>query len=1211
VTTVAQLTIEMAANVARLRSDMDAAKSTVSGAMSSIKGYAEGAAKALAGIGIGLSVVGAGKFLYGLAEDAMRAQAGLQQLSEITGATVEGLSQIRAAAKLSNTEIDAISGGMTKLAKNVETGGASTEKALNAIGLSVNELQGLSTDEMFKRISTAMAGYADGAGKTAAAQLIFGKTGAQLLPVMKDLAEMGEALVTVTAEQTQQADNLEKNIKRLTAAKQAWKKIVGSELVPVLDDVVTVLLKMQTETNGTLDAAKKAAADGSIQSWAQTAVIGVGHLIDTLHALWGVFVSVYAGFSGFATSAMSVFSGIADASVAVIKGNYSQVPGIIKGALEKVAETTYATQQKIASAFAYDRLADRFSAQFAASAEKIEGSSKKARPQIEGLGDAAATATDQLAGLLKALAALTQKNIQIAFDINEDAAKAKLAELEDALKKFGGTDLANAITSSQLASLDAFEANAKAKYLQLTTDLAAISKKIGPIDDPLNVSDDKKKLLQAYISEYEKLGPIARELAGVEDKRNALLRAGVDRIEQQFKAIEDGNKATVRGLEDYANNIDEAKRARELELALIGKTQQQQDVLNARAKEEAEIRKLTIELDRLQRDSLESMTAEQRKSNALAQDAIAIKLGLVQAERDGIEAVIASKKAATDLNEAWKGIEASANSFFSNLFEHGRSAFGNLWSVVKKFFADLAAQLTTKYILNIGLGVETGTANVGGSLLSSLFGGSSGGGAGGGLLNSLLGSGGGLSSMFAGLQNSIIGGFTSLFGSAGTAFSANMLSPLGAIGNALTGFAEGGLGGAISALGGFAGALGAAVPIVGGVIAVLSALGVFDRKPGFKIDNSVVGVGNPASHFTQSALGAFDISTPVDQSKFDALRKAIQTIDTQVAGLLGPDTLATVKQNIQNLQNATHWENLDATGIETATKAALQQRYGTAFDSINAKVAATIRGFAGTADQLMKFVSDFVQMRAVVDAATTAASKFGSTMSHDVQAALDQQSNSVLYAWKAQQSGLHALLDVAPDATNALGLLVSGMAGFQSAAVQMELQLQQVKAAMGGMFDDSIRTLQMSVLDPSGQYAFLQNEADQLAASALKSNDPLQIQQMLQRILGDVSQAQSLLTPEQRAASVPEQISRLQQLRGDLEDRIAQLSADNKQAYADGQAALLAKLTEVADAQMSAATKQSAAADTNLIAAQTPRQENVTVTVDLLNGTARGEVTSN
>src|SRR5574340_647590 len=97
---IGTLTIEMAANVARLQQDMQAVKGTVSDAMSTIKRYAEEAGTVLSALGVTASLTG----LYEMAKAAINSAAELQQLSERTNVSVESLSALRSAAKLSGTD---------------------------------------------------------------------------------------------------------------------------------------------------------------------------------------------------------------------------------------------------------------------------------------------------------------------------------------------------------------------------------------------------------------------------------------------------------------------------------------------------------------------------------------------------------------------------------------------------------------------------------------------------------------------------------------------------------------------------------------------------------------------------------------------------------------------------------------------------------------------------------------------------------------------------------------------------------------------------------------------------------------------------------------------------------------------------------------------------------------------------------------------------
>ena len=88
-TPIGTLTIEMAANVARLQKDMDAAKKTVSSAMASIKGGASSAMNALAGLGVALSAAAFASYIKGAIDAADK----LNDLSKATALSVENLSR--------------------------------------------------------------------------------------------------------------------------------------------------------------------------------------------------------------------------------------------------------------------------------------------------------------------------------------------------------------------------------------------------------------------------------------------------------------------------------------------------------------------------------------------------------------------------------------------------------------------------------------------------------------------------------------------------------------------------------------------------------------------------------------------------------------------------------------------------------------------------------------------------------------------------------------------------------------------------------------------------------------------------------------------------------------------------------------------------------------------------------------------------------------
>jgi hypothetical protein len=181
--------------------------------------------------------VSAGAFKT-LIEETISWAAALDDLSEITGASVENLSALQKVAAISGFAFEGVEQGLVKLAKAIA--GADEESkgaghALAAIGLEAEKLRGLDTAQAMKEVADALSQYADGSGKTALAQDLLGKSGAKLLPFLKDLAEQQELQATLTTEQAAAAEKFEKEVNKLTNASNLYAKSIVIEVVPVLN----------------------------------------------------------------------------------------------------------------------------------------------------------------------------------------------------------------------------------------------------------------------------------------------------------------------------------------------------------------------------------------------------------------------------------------------------------------------------------------------------------------------------------------------------------------------------------------------------------------------------------------------------------------------------------------------------------------------------------------------------------------------------------------------------------------------------------------------------------------------------------------------------------------------------------------------------------------------------------------------------------------
>jgi len=286
------LVVELTANVAKFQSDLGRAEQVAQNTARRIDEQFGMVKNTLATFGVGLASFLSLDALTNKIEGVISSAAGLQDLSERTGATVENLSALASVAKLSGTDTDQLASSLQKLSRamlDAEQGGAKTSAAFAAIGISTDKLASQRPDEVFVRIATELAKYQDGAAKTALAQELLGKSGANLLPLMKDLVEVGTLQVKVTAQQAQMADEYEKNLVRLQVSIDAIFKKIGLELVPVLNAFVQTLLESQNANDGLRASVDGLAQDGSIRDWAERAAIGLSYFIDVLSVVPDVF----------------------------------------------------------------------------------------------------------------------------------------------------------------------------------------------------------------------------------------------------------------------------------------------------------------------------------------------------------------------------------------------------------------------------------------------------------------------------------------------------------------------------------------------------------------------------------------------------------------------------------------------------------------------------------------------------------------------------------------------------------------------------------------------------------------------------------------------------------------------------------------------------------------------------------------------------------
>lgn len=150
--------------------------------------FALGAAGALAAVGTALAAMTA-RSMQNI--DALTKQA---RSLGLTTSALQAMSLVAQEAGVSSQKLTASLGLMQRQIIELERGSATATRAFDSLGLSINDLQGLSPDEQFRKIAEALNQVEDPALRTATAMEVFGRSGRDVINMLGDYgAKVDEA----------------------------------------------------------------------------------------------------------------------------------------------------------------------------------------------------------------------------------------------------------------------------------------------------------------------------------------------------------------------------------------------------------------------------------------------------------------------------------------------------------------------------------------------------------------------------------------------------------------------------------------------------------------------------------------------------------------------------------------------------------------------------------------------------------------------------------------------------------------------------------------------------------------------------------------------------------------------------------------------------------------------------------------------------------
>lgn len=239
----------------------------------------------------------------------------MAKMADRTGASVEALSGLGHAAEQSGASLEDVEKSIRKMQQNLvdaANGSKTATDALNALGLSAADLEGLSPDEQFKAIAEKISQIEDPAQRTAAALDIFGKSGANLMPLLRTGADGINELIQeaedlgyiISTEDAQAAAKLGDVLANLWKSVQAGVFAIGASLAPLLTDMAermmtigTAALKWVQDNRELVVTIFKVAAGVMAAGAAITAIgiafIGAGAAIGGVIAVGAVVATIF------------------------------------------------------------------------------------------------------------------------------------------------------------------------------------------------------------------------------------------------------------------------------------------------------------------------------------------------------------------------------------------------------------------------------------------------------------------------------------------------------------------------------------------------------------------------------------------------------------------------------------------------------------------------------------------------------------------------------------------------------------------------------------------------------------------------------------------------------------------------------------------------------------------------------------------------------
>lgn len=212
-----------------------------------------------AALGVTLSAAAFAAFVKGAADTEDQ----LGKMAQKAGLSVEALSALKYSGALADVSLEALGIGLKQLSRSMfdaQSGSGDAAAAFRALGIQVTDARGQlkPTEQQLLELADRFARMEDGAGKTALALKIFGKSGADMIPLLNQGAdgiranteEARKLGIVISTEAAKQAEEFNDNLRKLHESSAALSRELAGPLIKALSDTAAEFIKARKEGEG-------------------------------------------------------------------------------------------------------------------------------------------------------------------------------------------------------------------------------------------------------------------------------------------------------------------------------------------------------------------------------------------------------------------------------------------------------------------------------------------------------------------------------------------------------------------------------------------------------------------------------------------------------------------------------------------------------------------------------------------------------------------------------------------------------------------------------------------------------------------------------------------------------------------------------------------------------------------------------------------------